>query len=255
MPSPTLVRHVRLPLLVLTAVLGASAAVAPLPTFHAHAEAPAKPQPRAALLPKLDQYTKPLASAFVTIPEERKQALDKLALFVRSKRSAGEKAKLVFICTHNSRRSHISQLWALAAAARHGIENVEAYSGGVEVTAFNPRAVAALERAGFKIEKPQGENPHYRVSYAKNRAAVESFSKKYDDATNPRDGFAAVMTCSQADKSCPSIQGASLRVALPFEDPKLSDGKPEEAATYDQRTKQIATEMFYLFSRVEASKS
>jgi arsenate reductase len=212
--------------------------------------------PKGVLLPKLAQFTKSLAGEFASIPQERREKLEKLALFVRTKRDAGEQAKLTFICTHNSRRSHMSQLWASVAALSYGVDNVETFSGGVEATAFNPRAVAALERAGFKIASPAtGDNPHYRVTFAKNRPSVEAFSKKYDDAVNPHESFVAVMTCSQADKNCPSIQGSSLRVALPYEDPKLSDGTPEEAATYDARVKQIATEMFYLFSRVDAQRS
>ncbi|HEY6877527.1 MAG TPA: hypothetical protein VI299_05880 [Polyangiales bacterium] len=219
-----------------------------------HADTGGSPKSKAVLLPQLSQYTKQLSAGFDAIPQDRKQQLEKIALFVRSKLAAGEKAKLVFICTHNSRRSHMSQLFASVAAANYGIDGVETYSGGVETTAFNPRAIAALERAGFKVENPGGDNPHYKVSYAKNRPPVEAFSKKYDDASNPHEGFVAVMTCSQADKNCPSIQGSSLRVAVPYEDPKVSDGTPEEAATYDQRAKQIATEMFYLFSRVDMKR-
>ena len=242
-------------MLAAAAALLVGAASGSLLSSSAHAEPTAKVEAKPALLPKLAQYTKTLPKDFEAIPAERKQALDKLALFVRTKRASGEKAKLVFICTHNSRRSHMSHLWSTVAAASYGLSNVETFSGGVETTAFNPRAVAALERAGFKIENPGGENPHYKVTYAKNRPALEAFSKKYDDATNPHENFAAVMTCTQADKNCPSIQGASLRVSLPFEDPKASDGKPEEAATYDQRAKQIATEMFYFFSRVDTPES
>jgi arsenate reductase (thioredoxin) len=219
------------------------------------ADAAARGASKAVLLPQVAKYVAQLPQGFGAIPGDRKQQLDKLALFVRSKLAAGEKARLLFICTHNSRRSHMSQLWSTVAAARYGIEGVETYSGGVEVTAFNARAVAAMERAGLQIQKPEGENPHYRVGYAKNRPALEAFSKKYDDTSNPHDGFAAVMTCSQADKNCPLINGATLRVALPFEDPKVSDGTPAEAATYDERAKQIATEMFYLFSRIEPAKS
>jgi arsenate reductase len=238
----------------LAALYLGGAALAGIPATAVQADAGGGAKSKAVMLPQLAQYTKALSAGFDAIPQDRKQQLEKLALFVRSKVSAGEKAKLVFICTHNSRRSHMSQLFATVAAANYGIEGVETYSGGVESTAFNPRAVAALERAGFKLENPGGENPHYKVTYAKNRPPVEAFSKKYDDAFNPHEGFVAVMTCSQADKNCPSIQGSALRVAVPYEDPKVSDGTPEEAATYDRRAKQIATEMFYLFSRVDAKR-
>jgi arsenate reductase (thioredoxin) len=61
------------------------------------------------------------------------------------------------------------------------------------------------------------------------------------------------MTCDEADQDCPFVKGAALRISLPYEDPKVADGTPEEAARYDARSRQIATEMLYLFSKVAAS--
>lgn len=203
-----------------------------------------------ALYPALQANVQALKQGFDAIPDERKKQLKKLALFIQSKQASGETAELTFICTHNSRRSHLSQLWAATAAAYYGVEGVKTHSGGTEATAFNPRAVAAVERAGFRVERPEGENPHYQVTFSDEAPAQECFSKKYDDPVNPSSGFAAVMTCSEADKNCPTVEGASLRVALPFVDPKEADGTPEEAATYDARSRQIGTEMFYLFSRI-----
>lgn len=204
------------------------------------------------LHPRLAQYVESLLPEMANIPDERKDALKKLALFVRTKLASNEPASLTFICTHNSRRSHLGQLWAAAAAAYYRIDGVETFSGGTEATAFNPRAVAAIERAGFSVQKPEGANPHYQVSFGDKAEAQECFSKKYDDPFNPKDNFAAVMTCSEADKNCPTVQGATLRVPLPYVDPKVSDGTDAETTTYDERSKQIATEMFYLFSQVGA---
>jgi len=184
------------------------------------------------------------------IPEERKRSLEKVAAFVSSKRNAGEAAELTFICTHNSRRSHMGQLWAAAAAAHFGLEGVHTYSGGTEATAFNPRAVAALHEAGFVIESPGGDNPHYLVTYDEDGPVMECFSKRYDDPFNPAEGFAAIMTCSEADEACPVVLGAALRAPIRYEDPKIADGTPEEAVEYQERCLQIATEMLYLFSRV-----
>ncbi len=185
------------------------------------------------------------------IPDERKEALRELASFIRTKIKAGEVAQLIFICTHNSRRSHMSQLWARVAADYYGVPHVHTYSGGTEATAFNPRAVNALRRAGFGVETMSGgENPHYQVSYSPDTLAQEAFSKKYDDAVNPSRNFAAIMTCSQADKNCPFVPGATVRVAIPYEDPKAADGTPEEVARYDERSQQIATEMMYCFSQI-----
>lgn len=224
---------------------GADAATAP------SAES-AGPAADTALNPALQAYVATALPETANIDAERKQLLEQIAAWVTQQRASGQPAKLVFICTHNSRRSHMSQLWAAAAAAYHGLDGVETYSGGTEATAFNPRAVAALRRAGFAIEAGAGENPHYQVRYADGAPAQECFSKKYDDPFNPSDGFAAIMTCSAADSACPFVTGAAERMAIPYIDPKVSDGTPEEAATYDARVRQIATEMLYLFSQVRS---
>lgn len=208
---------------------------------------------------ELSNYIESTVSEMGSIPEERKVQLQKIARFVQTQKDSNKAANLTFICTHNSRRSHLSQIWAATAAAYYGIEEgIHTFSGGTEATAFNPRAVAAIERAGFKVENPggldpfSGDNPRYQVTYAENGKVLECFSKKYDDPFNANENFAAILTCSEADESCPYIPGADLRVPIPYVDPKESDGTAEEAATYDARCKQIATEMFYLMSQVKA---
>ncbi|MCB0628093.1 MAG: protein-tyrosine-phosphatase [Lewinella sp.] len=179
------------------------------------------------------------------IPEERKMLLRQLATYIRNKLDQGERVTLNFICTHNSRRSHISQIWAATAAAWYGLDHISTYSGGTEATAFNPRAVKAMERAGFHIYQPRGENPHYNVRFSEYAPALECFSKTYDDPFNPAQGFAAIMTCSDADEHCPYIPGTELRLALTYSDPKEADGTTEEANRYDERVRQIGREIFY----------
>lgn len=157
---------------------------------------------------------------------------------------------MTFICTHNSRRSHLAQVWAATAAARYGFSQVYTYSGGTEATAFNSRAVAALERAGFDVLKTSDDrNPVYHVRYAADAAPLTCFSKVYDQAPNPGDGFCAVMTCGDANERCPVVHGAAQRIAITYEDPKSADGTPAEAARYDERCAQIAREMLYAFDR------
>lgn len=186
-----------------------------------------------------------------SIPQPRKDKLEGMASFVRDRFKSNAAANFTFICTHNSRRSHLSQIWAAVAAHYYGKEKgFYSFSGGTEATAFNPRAVAAIERAGFQVDNPGGENPHYQVHFSENAASLECFSKKFDDSSNPSENFAAIMTCTDADEACPFIPGASLRVSLPYNDPKEADGTEEEAAKYDERCKQIATEMFYFMSQV-----
>ena len=186
---------------------------------------------------------------FAAISSERLQLLDEMATYLRSKMKQGEEIRLNFICTHNSRRSQFSQIWAQTAAAYYGIE-ANCYSGGVEVTAFNPRAVAAIQRDGFKVVKKEGENPVYFVFYSEDEQPIVAFSKLYDDAINAPKDFAAVMTCDHADENCPFIPGAERRFPLRFEDPKAFDDSLLEEKMYSERSHQIAAELFYLFEKV-----
>jgi arsenate reductase (thioredoxin) len=200
----------------------------------------------------LSDYIDGLLLDMDAIPRDRKNQLKKIALYIQTKKQSNEQANLIYICTHNSRRSHLSQIWSATAAQYYGVgDNIHNYSGGTEATAFNPRAVSAVERAGFIVKNPGGENPHYRVLFAEHGTEIECFSKKYDDTANPTENFAAIMTCSDADKNCPYIPGASLRVPIPYEDPKNSDGSENETSVYDERCRQIAIEMFYMMSQVK----
>ena len=84
------------------------------------------------------------------ISKEREEVLDLLVEYIIKKRTENSVVNLNFICTHNSRRSQFSQIWAHTAAAYYGIP-ANCFSGGVEVTAFNERAVASIERSGFLV--------------------------------------------------------------------------------------------------------
>lgn len=203
------------------------------------------------MYPQLNQTIQEVKSQVSNVPEERKEELDALAQFIKDKVENGEKARLTFICTHNSRRSHMSQIWAATAAADYGMsDHVETYSGGTEATAFNPRAVKAMKKMGFKIESTGEENPVYSVTYAEKGPVMKCWSKVFEDPANPSKGFAAVMTCSHADEACPIVPGAEARFSIPYEDPKAADNTPEEAERYLERSGQIAIEMFYVFSKI-----
>lgn len=184
------------------------------------------------------------------ISEERKAVLQVLINYVQQKVDQNQEINLNFICTHNSRRSQFSQIWGKVAAAFHGID-VNSYSGGVEVTAFNERAVASIKRFGFKVSKEGKGNPKYFVFYSKDEDPIVIFSKVYDDVANAPSCFAAVMTCSHADENCPFIPGAEVRIPVRYEDPKAFDDTDQEAEMYDTRSLQIASEMLYVFSRIK----
>lgn len=186
------------------------------------------------------------------LSEERRAALNPLIQFIQNKVDRGQPVNLNFICTHNSRRSHLSQLWAQVAASFHHIPAVNCYSGGTEETALFPKIAETLVSQGFEVFKiADTDNPIYAIKYGDNDPAVIGFSKKYDSPFNPISGFAAIMTCSQADDGCPFIPGAEKRIPITFEDPKISDGTPEQTAVYTERSLEIAAEMCYVFSNIK----
>ena len=188
------------------------------------------------------------------ISEERKIILQPLIEFISSKISKNEEVRLNFICTHNSRRSHLSQIWAQTMANYYQIENVFCYSGGTEATAMFPKVVETLRNQGFVIlNLSEAENPVYAVKFAENEHSVICFSKKYDDDFNPKSAFAAILTCDSADENCPIVYGAEARIPIKYEDPKKSDGTPEMNETYFNRSLEIATEMKFVFENLRKS--
>ncbi len=187
-----------------------------------------------------------------TILDERKVILQPLVDFIQSKVSNNQEVRINFICTHNSRRSHLSQVWAQTMANYFHIKNVFCYSGGTEATALFPMVTETLQNSGFKIKTlSEGSNPVYSIKYADNEHPIIGFSKKLDDDFNPKSNFIAVMTCDSANEACPFVLGSEKRIPLTYEDPKEFDNTPQQAEKYDERSMQIATELFYVFSQIK----
>ncbi len=184
------------------------------------------------------------------IPADRMPVIERMADYILSKIKSNEEVRLNFICTHNSRRSQFSQIWGQTAADYFEIPAI-CYSGGVEVTAFNERAVGAIRRDGFKVVQKGEDNPVYFVFHGEDSEPIVTFSKVYDDSINAQKGFAAVMTCDHADENCPFIPGAESRIPLRFEDPKAFDGTDLEEIMYTKRSHQIGAELFLIFQKVK----
>ena len=204
-----------------------------------------------ALFSELEEFISTIRIDSISI--ERKNTLQLLVDFIREKEKNGEGINMNFICTHNSRRSHLSQVWAQTLAHYFKIPNVFCYSGGTEATALFPVVGETLKNTGFEIEKlSDTKNPVYSIKYADNEHPVIGFSKKLDDDFNPKSKFVAVMTCSEADKGCPFVFGAEERIPITFEDPKAFDNTPQQIEKYRERSAQIATELFYVFSNIRS---
>ncbi|MEH6765510.1 MAG: protein-tyrosine-phosphatase [Aequorivita antarctica] len=201
------------------------------------------------LLKPIQEYIKTLDT--ISLSEERKAILQPLIAYINSKTQEEQIIQLNFICTHNSRRSHLAQVWSQAMAEYFKVPNIKCYSGGTEATGVYTMVVKTLENAGFQISKEtSAENPVYQITYATGKAPLLAFSKKYDDDSNPKSDFAAIMTCSQADAGCPFVAGSEKRISIMYEDPKISDGTPQQKKVYKERSEQIATEMKYVFSKI-----
>lgn len=183
-------------------------------------------------------------------PDRHNDKIHQLAGWITSETEAGKRPAVNFICTHNSRRSQFSQTWFAAVQSYLGLNIADSFSGGTEVTACNERTIAALKRAGFTVSVANGDNPVYTLSGDTDGSKIELWSKVYDDEANPGDRFAAVMTCDHADKNCPFIPGADVRIPLTYTDPKFADGTDEEESAYDNTCKMIAIDMMRVWKLV-----
>ncbi len=204
------------------------------------------------LLEPLQPYVGKILGELDLISEDRKETLSSISELISEQLELGGNAKLTFICSRNSRRSHMSQVWSQTAACYYGIDSVFSFSGGIDASACNIRTVHALRRAGFSVVgSTESENPVYLIQFSDERPPVKAFSKLYGHDENPKEEFIALMCCSKADMQCPVVQGASSRFAIHYEDPAEGDDTSEEADVYDDRCREISREMFYIMSKVD----
>ena len=190
--------------------------------------------------------------SFGNISNKRKETLQPLITFIQSKKDNNNTIRLNFICTHNSRRSHLSQIWATTMAYRFGVKNVFCYSGGTEATAMFPKVAETLMKQCFKVLKlSENQNPVYAIKYAEDEQPIICFSKVYNDNFNPKSHFGAVITCNSADENCPIVFGAEQRFPIKYDDPKAFDDTDLMDAKYEERSLEIAEEMFYVFGSVK----
>lgn len=221
------------------------------------------PESRRRLLPGITEHVEGLARSLDRIGQDNREAGEALAGWIAENLRPGQPLGVIVVCTGNSRRSILGSTVGNVAAAYHGLPEVRFHSGGTDPTAFNPRTIAALRQVGVEVEPtggraPDGEastgNPVYRVRWGwtgEPPLETTEFSKRYDDPSNPRSGFAALMVCDEADAGCPTVRGASLRLSMPCADPKSYDDVPEEAARYAERRDEIGRLMIFVMMMVQ----
>ncbi len=205
------------------------------------------------LLPKIEQFIETNCNA--DIAEERKLMLKPLIQFIQAKLDSNSEIRLNFICTHNSRRSHFSQIWAQAMSYYFGLNNLVSYSGGTEATALFPMVVNTIKNQGFEVEiLAESTNPIYAIRYSQNEHPIIGFSKTMDHSFNPVSSFAAIMTCDSANEACPFVPGAEIRIPVTYKDPKEFDSSPLQSEKYQEKSIEIAREMHYIFTQINSSK-
>ncbi|CAM1372548.1 arsenate-mycothiol transferase ArsC [Tenacibaculum xiamenense] len=186
-----------------------------------------------------------------SISNDRKELLLSFSKLLQNKRDEDKTINLNFICTHNSRRSHLSQIWMQTLSSFFNLREIFCYSGGTESTAVASPIIETLEKQGFDVQTiSNGNNPIHAIKFDSNSAPVIGFSKEYFSDFNPKSNFIAVMTCSQADEGCPLVLGADARIPLTFEDPKAFDNTPIQNQKYLERSTQIAAELYYVLSQL-----
>jgi arsenate reductase (thioredoxin) len=225
----------------------------------------AVPESRNRLLPKVRQHVESLTTSFDMIGETHRLAGQKLVDWIAKNYRPANPLDVIVVCTGNSRRSILGATMGNIAAAYYGMPEVRFHSGGTAPTAFNARTVNTLKEIGIEVEptgkeaargEPSTANPVYRVRWGSpgetggpSLGATE-FSKHYGDPINPQQGFAALMVCGEADAACPFVKGASLRVSMPYLDPKIYDGGAYEPAKYAERRDDMGRMMLSVMMRV-----
>ena len=188
------------------------------------------------------------------IDDHRKSLLHNIATAISHSLIEDGSVNLNFICTHNSRRSQLAQVWGSFAAHLFKIAGIKSFSGGTAVTSFFRNTIATLQEVGFEFQLIDfsHENPKYHIRFKESLQPIVGFSKLYDDLQNKRP-FMAITTCSSADENCPFIPDATDRFHLPFNDPKAFDGTDQQDEKYLETNRQIAGEIHFIFAAIANS--
>ena len=204
------------------------------------------------LYPILNEFVRDFNREFRDIPEERRYRLDEIADYIKEQKTINTTPQLFFIDTDQSTLSQMIHVWALTAAHYFGFPDIKVYSGGLNPGTFNPEAVFAMERAGFIIYRSSiEESDIYKIKYSYNLEPIMAFPKKIDYRKNPRNEFMAIVIEPNADLNLPRVRGTYNRLALLYKDPSGYVGTDECESRFDEVCRQMALEMFYVFSQLK----
>ena len=205
-----------------------------------------------ALYPILNEYVRDFPQEFRKIPEERRYRLNEIVYFLEDQHKHKAPWQITFISTNEASISQMAQAWSKAASYYFGFVNFESYSGGLKPERISTETIISLEKAGFIVYKSDVNDMEvYRIKYSYNLEPVVAFPKKIDHRKNPGDNFAAVIVDENADLNITNVKGTYNRLFLRYDDPIGFKGSEMEEDRFNQTCKQIAVEMFYVFSQLK----
>jgi arsenate reductase len=122
------------------------------------------------------------------------------------------KARILFLCTHNSARSQMAEGLLRDLAG----DRFEAHSAGTEATHLRPLAIRAMEEVGVDISGQE--------SKTLDRYLEEPFDY-------------VITVCDEANEACPFFSGAKNRLHWSFEDPSQATGSEKERLAVFRRVR------------------
>lgn len=187
----------------------------------------------------------------LTIDKVRENILQDIASSIAQYLKEEKRVNLNFICTHNSRRSQLAQVWASFASNYFNLTSIESFSGGTAITAFYRNTIKTLQEAGFTFQLLEfsHQNPEYLITYEGCKNPIVGYSKLFDDHYNKKP-FIAITTCAAADANCPYISDALQKFHLPYNDPKNFDNTLYQSEKYLEINRHIAGEIYYIFNNI-----
>ena len=203
----------------------------------------------------LTPYCESLEDEFNNVPDSTQEQLKVAGTYIINRLNNGQIASISFVCEHNSRKSHLGQIWTTLATQYYQLDHVKCYSGGTTPTYVNQRIINALGNTGIQISEKgiAGHGPKYLLDYGKSSRGFEIFSKRFDHPMNPDTNYLAISLCLNPDECCPISYGADKQLSIPYEDLQPFGNTPLESAKYDEQCRMVARDMFYMMDFVKTN--
>jgi arsenate reductase len=116
-----------------------------------------------------------------------------------------EKAKVLFLCTHNTARSQMAEAFLISFAG----DRFEVFSAGTEPREIDPHAQKVMAEVGLDLSKQRS------------KSVVEFLGKMSV-------GY-LIIVCEKVEENCPiTFPGFMYRMFWPFEDPVAFVGSDEQ---------------------------